>query len=218
MGTYLEDNPPNHRQYRDARRAEVTGAIVIHTAENKPHVEVPDRGAETVARFISLRGESGSYHSVVDSQNIVRIMPYEWEAFHESTGGNRWSLGLTFATRAAEWRELPSSWIDDLISNGAIEARAMADWVRNTVGVVIPARRITAEEYRNKGAGFVTHADLDPERRSDPGSTFPWEDFLAEFDKLGQLAVGDTAKNSTNDKKVDTVSYTHLTLPTTPYV
>ena len=200
MDTYLEDNPPKHRQYRDKRRAQVTGAIVLHTAENSPDTVAPDRGAETVARFISIRGESGSYHSVVDSENTVRIMPYEWEAFHEGTGGNRWSLGLTFATRSAEWQKLPSAWVDNVISNGAAEARAMAAWVKETTGIVVPAQRITAEEYRAHKPGFVTHSDLDPDRRTDPGSQFPWQDFLEQFDRPGN---GSSVKSDESSESED---------------
>ncbi len=202
MGVYLEDNPPKRSQFRKKRRAEVTGAIVIHTAENKPDINGPDRGAENVAKFIAGRSESGSYHSVVDSSSVLHLVRYEWEAFHEGTGGNRWSLGLTFATKASEWQRLPPKWVDDIISNGAKEARAMADWVKSTVDVDVPARRISASEYRAGEAGFVTHAELDPGRRSDPGSQFPWQDFLDQFEELGNIADRDAEDV---DEKVDDV-------------
>ncbi len=112
-GIFLEDNPPARTQFRRTRRAAVTGAIVVHTAENTTDTTLPDSGAEAVARFISRRTDAaGSYHTVVDSDSIVDVGRYEWEMFHEGTGGNRWSLGLSFACQASQWTTLPDRWVD----------------------------------------------------------------------------------------------------------
>lgn len=134
-----------------------------------------------MARFIATRNTAGSYHSVVDSDSVVDVGRYEWEMFHEGTGGNRWSLGLSFACRAAEWPNLPDRWVDSAIRNGALEAAMMAAWVKQTVGVTVPARRITPAQYRSGQPGFISHAELDPGRRSDPGAAFPWNTFLERF-------------------------------------
>jgi hypothetical protein len=181
MGVYLEDHPPARRQFHDPRRAPVTGAIVIHTAENAADIVLPDSGAEGVANFIARRGDPGSYHSVVDSDSIVRVGHYHWEMFHEGTGGNRWSLGLAFACRSAQWPMLPERWYVGALRNAAIEAANMALWVESSIEVIVPAKRITASEYRSGRPGFVGHAELDPGRRSDPGLEFPWEEFLAYY-------------------------------------
>ncbi len=179
MAVYLEDNPPARPQFRTVRRAAVTGAIVVHTAENTPDLVLPDGGAEGVARFISRRTDAaGSYHSIADSDSVVQLGRYEWEMFHEGTGGNRWSLGLAFACRASQWPTLPEAWFGAALRNGAREAARMARWVNDTVGVEVPAERITAVQYRNGRPGFVGHGELDPGRRSDPGSGFPWDEFL----------------------------------------
>jgi hypothetical protein len=181
-GIYLEDHPPARTQYRAPRRAAATGAIVLHTAENSTDLTLPDGGAEAVARFIATRTDAaGSYHTVVDSDSIIDVGRYEWEMFHEGTGGNRWSLGLSFACQAAQWPNLPESWVGPAIQNGAVEAATMAAWVKATVGVTVPARRISPAQYRNGEPGFIGHADLDPGRRSDPGAWFPWDRFLEQY-------------------------------------
>ncbi len=190
---YLEENPPAISQFRNPRRAAPTGAIVVHTAENSTDTVLPDTGAEAVARFISTRTTFGSYHSVVDSDSIVEVGRYEWEMFHEGSGGNRWSLGLSFACQAAQWSRLPSRWVDGALRNGALEAAMMAAWVKRTVGVDVPARRITPAQYRAGQPGFISHAELDPGRRSDPGADFPWQTFLERFAQYsgGELPVAD---------------------------
>jgi hypothetical protein len=181
MPVYLEDHPPARRQYRAPRRSDPTGAIVLHTAENVTDVVLPDAGAENVAAFIARRGDPGSYHTIVDSDSIVRVGRYEWEMFHEGTGGNRWSLGLSFACRAAQWPMLPEEWVEPALRNGAEAAADMARWLHTEHGIMVPAARITADAYRRGVAGFVGHAALDPGRRSDPGAHFPWARFLSYY-------------------------------------
>lgn len=205
MSVYLEDHPPARNQYRRRRRSPVTGAIVVHTAENTTDTDLPDGGAEAVAQFISRRTDAaGSYHSVVDSDSIVRVGKYEWEMFHEGTGGNRWSLGLSFACRAAQWPTLPEQWVAGVLRHGANEAEAMARWVYNTVGVVVPAQRITPSEYRSGRPGFISHAELDPGRRSDPGPDFPWRVFLRLYAlRTDQQAGGFTMPTNPYAKEVN---------------
>jgi len=179
--TYLESHPPARSQFRRPRRAEPSGAIVVHTAENVPDLDGPDGGAEGVAAFIARRSDPGSYHTVVDADSIVRVVPYDAEAYGEGTGGNPYALHLSFACRTTTWDTMDPARRAAMIMNGARAAADMARWLDQERGYPlsrIPAARITADAYRIRLAGFISHAELDPRRRSDPGAAFPWRAFL----------------------------------------
>lgn len=181
MPVYLVENPPRVRQYRSPRRERPSGVVVVHTAESFPDEVGPDTGAENVARFIELRTNHGSYHDLVDSDSIIQMVRYSDEAFHDATGSNPHSYGVSAATQAAKWRELGDDWVDATVRNMARATARYARWVKTHYGIVIPARRITRAESENRKPGFISHAERDPDRRTDPGRHFPWGDFLGYY-------------------------------------
>ena len=183
MGVYLEDHEPARSQYRNPRRAAVTGAVVVHDTESAADQLGDDSGAEAVAAFISRRTDgAGSYHTLVDSDSIVRVGRYEWEMFGEGTGGNRYALHLSMAYKKAEWATLPDDYRHRTLANAAKAAADMARWAQETEGITIPAKHITPAEYRAGKPGFVGHGELDPDRRSDPGwGDDDWAEFLALY-------------------------------------
>ena len=174
--TYLQRNPPARSQFRLPRRADATGAICVHTAENSGGGAAGS--AEAVARFIQRRQTPGSYHAIVDESEWIHLIPFSAEAWGEGTGGNRWALHLSFACRTVDWATMPDDRRKRLLDQGARAATDMARWVKAEHGITVPARLITAAEYRAGRPGFTSHAALDPSRRTDPGSDFPWIDFL----------------------------------------
>ncbi|HTM85351.1 MAG TPA: N-acetylmuramoyl-L-alanine amidase, partial [Mycobacterium sp.] len=176
---YLREHPnPHLRQYRSPRRQQVRPVIVVHTAENLPDTVATDGGAEAVAGFISRRTDPGSYHSLVDSDSLVRLVRYTDEAWHDGTGSNPWSLGLSIATTAAWWPLAPRAWRDGAVEQAAQEAARMARFVHAETGAVVQPQRITRAQSENGGSGFISHAERDPKRRTDPGAAFPWAQFL----------------------------------------
>lgn len=180
---YLIANPPRVSQYRN-RRKRPTGAIELHSAENTPDVRPPDTGAENVARFIRDRTDHGSYHSLVDSDTRIRLIPFHLTAFGDGTGFNDTVIHISGAFKAHQFATLPQWWKSGCIRNMALEARDATQWLKAIHGIVTPPRRITIAQARNGMSGYFTHGMSDPTRRSDPDNThtgdkFPWDEFFS---------------------------------------
>ena len=177
-GFYLLDNPnPNANlrgdgQYwgRETRREPVSGGIAVHSTEGIPDYTPPDYGAENTARYFTHSTRPASYHTIVDSDSIVRCLPLDHEAYHDATGGNRYAMGVSFGTQAATWGR-NAGHDDAMLRNGA---RAIAEmlryWASQGTGrdPLEGARWITPSQYRAREPGLVEHGALDPTRRSDP--------------------------------------------------
>jgi hypothetical protein len=181
---WLDDHPPARSQFRRPRRADPSGVQVVHTAESTPDFVAFDGGAEAVAKFIQGRSDPGSYHDIADSDSCINLVGYDAEAFHDGTGSNPHSYGVSAATRADVWPLAPQAWRDGCIYQMAAASARYATWLRNRYGIVTPARRITRAESDARVPGFISHAERDPARRTDPGRAFPWDQFLNTFAQL----------------------------------
>ncbi len=127
-GIYLEDNPPVRSQFRTGRRDPVKSVIVVHTAESGTERAGPDSKAEGVASFIQRRSDAGSYHLIGDSDSIIQMIRFDNEAFHDRTGSNRWSIGISLAMNAADWPGLTSGRRTELVRTAGQMAAIAAAW------------------------------------------------------------------------------------------
>ena len=197
MAAYLQDHPPARSQYRKGRRATPTGTIVLHTYEIQPDLVGPDTRAEEGASYISRRTDApGSYHLLGDRDSDILVVPLEWEAFHDGTGSNPWSVGISLAITAKWFRNAPDDQKLWYMARLATMARKVSDWLEANHGITVPARRLTKTSQRE--AGFCTHMDREnwagtPGRRSDPWGTSDemWHLFLTLYE--------DTAQHQEND-------------------
>lgn len=191
---YLDDHPNRRLAQQRPRRAKPSGLIVVHTAESAIDEIGADTGAEGVARYISERTSYGSYHRIADSDSIVDVARFEMTTYGDGTGSNDYAIHISFACRAADWPRMSKARRDAFIRNGARAAADAAAWVAEHHGITVPAERITRAESDRRAPGFISHAERDPSRRTDPGPSFPWADFLTEYAALTQEADMPTAK------------------------
>lgn len=186
MSFYLVDNEnPNAKvrgngkkgQYYSSRSRPIQG-IVVHTAEG-------GRNALGIARYLSTTDRTASAHVVIDDKEIVELVPDDFTAFH-CRGSNSKSLGLEIAYFAAKWGEDP-------VYEEAVIALS-ASWCAQKAELYdIPMERVTLEEWEAGKKGFISHAECDPARRTDPGANFDWDKFFS-YMKGMSVDIDDTEK------------------------
>ena len=163
-GYYLLDKrqmPPLSPNWYTSRLNPIQG-IVMHTAENLPDITPPDRGAEAIADYGARATRSVSWHSTVDSDSIIPMLPDSYTAWHARTVNSR-TLGIEMATQARKWDEVPNWYRVAMMTNAA---RVCAVWSREHD---IPLVHLTMNLFNAGERGYLAHADVDPTRRSDPG-------------------------------------------------
>lgn len=188
MSFYLLDNAqPNTQQWGYPRRgSSLSGTCIIHTAECAMDFDGADSSAENCANFIRTRSGYGSYHTLVDSDSIIEMVPYEYEAWQDSET-NPWAVGLSAAVQADNWHTIPVDRRDRIYRNLATAAADFVTYMA-TKGITVPLRRITGQEARNRVPGFCAHGDSGIDRH-DPGAQFDW----ALFFKYTSQALGGAA-------------------------
>ena len=176
--SFLLDYNPGTQQWGYPRRggARLSGTCIVHTAECAVDTVGADTAAEDCANFIANRADYGSYHRLVDSDSIIDMVPWEYEAWQDSETNN-WAVGISAACRTTDWLTMPGNVRDAYYRNLAACA---AEFVRYMAGkgVTVPLRRITGAEARARVPGFCAHGDSGI-ARTDPGVNFDWALFFA---------------------------------------
>lgn len=195
MSTYFERHPQRVDQWQPRRRnnAHAVPQVVVHTYEAPAGMS-----AEQGATGLVNRTGFGSYHWLADALGSpLHLAPWSAETWH-CVPSNNWSVGISMMAYAAGWPKLTKTQRDNLVNGAALGAHRFSRWcVAQGLGPV-PARRITRAQAMRREAGFISHGEMDPGRRSDPGANFPWSLFLAEFQRL---EVGGKADNDPTPPK-----------------
>lgn len=179
MSTYFERNRQRLQQWRAQRRERTAPQVTLHTYEAPA-----GRTAAAGAKFLTERTNHGSYHWLSDAHgNSIHLAPWSSVTYH-SIPNNEWSVGLSMMAEAAAWGRISATQRRHLINGLALGAHKFSRWcVSQGIGAV-PARRINRAQAMRREGGFVTHGDMDPGRRTDPGAGFPWDEFFTEYRRL----------------------------------
>jgi hypothetical protein len=167
--------------------------------------ETPLRGgfAESLTRAVNADPKwEASWPSFVDPIARVRMIPWPNSAWTQGIA-NRIAVGLECAGYA---RFSKADW---LTSEGLKQLENLAhEWVyywrlEKDAGNTIPLRWLTTAEVQkvlagNKSIkGFCTHAQIDPNSRTDPGPNFPYAQLLK---RIGEIIGGKVTPASTTTK------------------
>ena len=188
--SYLLDYNPGTQQYTYPRRggAQLSGTVIVHTAECARDDIGEDTSAEACANFIANRADYGSYHRLVDSDSIIDMVPYEYEAWQDSETNN-WAVGISAALATSDWLTMPSDRRDRVYRNLAACGAEFVVYMRENYGIDVPRERITGAQARARKPGFCAHGDSGI-ARTDPGANFDWALF---FFYINQILGGSIA-------------------------
>lgn len=181
---FLIDNPNRrYKQYTYPRRGGGYTApqIVLHTYE-APYT----RSLLAAATWLTTRNTPGSYHALAgarSTKDVLQLAPWSYETWH-SVPSNNWSIGISAVAQAHMWNRIPKQARENLVKSMAYAAANAAKWLEKHHGRKVQPRLLTKAQAMRKESGFVYHATMDPNRRTDPGKDFPWTMFINEFNRL----------------------------------
>jgi hypothetical protein len=205
MGYYLLDHRnPHGDHFYTSRRGSIKAFVVHITAglENQ-NTTLPDHSAEGTANYAATTDREVSWHSGSDADSSLDLLPYNYTAF-QVVGYNSSTAGHEISKRDDSWTDEPAVWVERTLRNAAKHLAPKAKEYK------VPLRHATRAELdraiANNSApvGFVSHASLDPDRRTDPGPDFPWNRFLGYIKEaqLGTTPEEEDMAEITNISKV----------------
>lgn len=177
-GFFLLDHPQVLQQYTYPRRNndKLSGTCIVHTSEWSTDFVGADASAEDCAWYMTRRTTYGAYHTMVDSDSIIEMVPYEYEAWQDSETNN-WAVGISASLQAQHWTEVEYNRRLRIYRNLAKAAADFVIYMRDAKRITVPLRRITGAEARSKVPGFCAHGDSGI-GRTDPGKNFNWTLFF----------------------------------------
>jgi hypothetical protein len=190
-GYYLLDNKNPHGPHFYAARRSPILAVVVHITAGLQGAPIgADSSAEKTARYAATTDRKVSWHSGSDRDSHLRLLPDDYTAFHVR-GYNSTTIGHEISKRDVSWSDEHPGWVTGTLEHAAV---CLAPRVK---ALRIPTRRARKLELDHaistKGmpVGFISHEDLDPTRRRDPGRDFPWQRFLGLIDDINTASQPD---------------------------
>lgn len=190
------DTPPLQYGYPRRGGGRLTGTVIVHTAECAADNIGEDTSAEGCANMIANRADYGSYHRLVDSDSIIRMLPWEYEAWQD-TETNNWAVGISAALRTSDWLTMPADRRERVYRNLADCAAEFVTYMR-AKGIEVPRVRISGAQARAGVPGFCAHGDSGV-ARSDPGAAFDWNKF---FNYTNQALEAVTAQGTIQEDEL----------------
>lgn len=179
MGYYLLDNRnPHGDHFYTSRKGNVLACVIHITAGLQDLDGGPDSSAERTARYAATTDRQVSWHSGSDTDSFLQLIPDSFTGFH-CVNYNSVTIGHEISKTDVSWNDEPMQWVGQTLEMAAASLRPRLK------ALGIPLRHATkAELDRAKTSGtapvgLIGHSELDPTRRRDPGSDFPWARFLA---------------------------------------
>ncbi len=171
---YLLDNANRVRQYGSTRRktkhgGRPTGAIILHCVQGISDLSGSDTSAENTARWITRDStRQASYHTITDRDSIVRMLPFNMEAWHDTTSNN-YSIGISVNWVVEDLPRMTKEQRYQYYEQFAIAVLEAVKWLKETRKITVPLDRIlTRAEVVAGKPGISTHGRMDPGRRYDP--------------------------------------------------
>jgi hypothetical protein len=199
LGFLLLDRPNvNGRHYYPTRNSPLMAIVVHITAGAEDLDTLDDLSAENVAHYAATTDRDVSWHTGSDADSWVDLLPSSYTAWH-ATDYNSTTHGHEISKRTTEWRGMPEQWVDKTLRMAALGPGGNAGLRKVALDNGIPLQWATRAEldaqianYRAgrpwKRVGFITHHEVQPDDRTDPGyvrqggqliDTFPRARFMA---------------------------------------
>lgn len=183
------------------RRLGDVDAIVIHTTEgwfdrDRSFAENQADNYRNVIRYFQRNDRQVSAHFVVGPDGSITQMVAEEDICHAQTYYNARSIGI----ECAGWADSEDTWTPELLDSLVdLVAYLAVKWqvpVERPEGDASrgPHSLDTPEGKRFNGRGILSHGQIQPWNRTDPGPHFPWEAFLSRVRQRIEGSNGQLAK------------------------
>lgn len=172
----LENRNPNGDNFYPTRRGPVLACVVHVTAGLQGRPEVADSSAERTAAYAASTDREVSWHSGSDTDSNFLLLPDSYTAY-QCQGYNSITIGHEISKRDVSWADEDPAWVTETLVQAAMCLRP------RLLALHIPfvhatKRQLDLAKGTGKPVGLISHSQLDPTRRSDPGPDFPWDRFI----------------------------------------